>query len=208
MENKKCCEKCTNIRLNLCDDNFCPCHSKEEKCFYLIKENDLNQTNVYNGVNGSYCYEDKPCKFHFEPPQESWEEGFGNLLDRLGIFLEFDQKEIVMNCISNLLSSEKAKWEKEKIIIKKGTKHLVHDDCEICFEKGLQWNNPEIFEARIKDATNKARTQFIQEIIEKLPKEKKHGEIESNLDFIIIESHNSLLSEIKQLLNQSKEVIK
>ena len=132
-------------------------YSKEEKCKCGAKI-ELGVPHHCNYLDGV------PIEPINEPPQESWEEGFGNLLDRLGIFLEFDHKEIIMNCISNLLSSEKA--------------------------------------------------QLIQEIIEKLPKEKNKEYAENDLKKAVTPNvikllsgqvgYNQALQEIKQIISKLK----
>jgi len=48
--------------------------------------------------------------------------------------------------IESILKSEKAKWEKKKIIIPKGKTHLIHDRCETCVEVGREEEREKLLE--------------------------------------------------------------
>ena len=48
--------------------------------------------------------------------------------------------------ILELLKSEKAKWEKKKIIIPKGKTHPIHDRCETCVEVGREEEREKLLE--------------------------------------------------------------
>ena len=83
---------------------------------------------------------------------KSLENKFGNLLDRLGIFLDFDHKEEIMSFISNFLSSEKLKWEKKA--------------------REYPLINSESYLKGKCDGYNQARTQLLSELREKMPNKK------------------------------------
>ena len=109
-QNKECCRKCSNSAPainNFCNYWRCPCHQPNPM------QNTKNST-------------------------QEWEKEFEdyylqNILPRISGNIEGIGDEL-KSFIRNLLASQKEKMEKERIVIKKGQTHTVHDKCEDCFE--------------------------------------------------------------------------
>ena len=131
--------------------------------------------------SGSYCADHK----YKNPPQESWEKEFETLWNNSDVCecWEDHKNSFVPMALRGKESSQSVKSiEKSKI------------------------------KSFIKNLLSSEKAQLIQEIIEKLPKEERLDYSGDTIEMVgkvsFSKGFNQALSEIKQTLNQSKEVIK
>ncbi|MEK6882277.1 MAG: hypothetical protein AABY22_21845, partial [Nanoarchaeota archaeon] len=105
---KKCCEECFFLpigdEIKYCNDNFCPCHSKEEKCKFGHSKDVLHSP---------HC---------FEPPQESRDTELfiecSKLFTDYFKRVEIEGMDMVVGHLAVIardkVFSERAKWEEER----------------------------------------------------------------------------------------------